>query len=104
MESQFDAEIQIIGRSKDGHSLVVSSMLIEGDSAEFLEPMGFAESVHALTGSKTVPVDLDEFTGDSEFVYYEGVESHGDSCNKAAHLISFEPLDISKEQLKALGR
>lgn len=48
-----------------------------------------------MIAGKSVAVDIDEFSGDREFIYYEGEDGRDPKCKKTSFLINFEPLDIS---------
>lgn len=61
-------------------------------------------AVNLMISPTTVKADLDEFSGDNEFIYYEGLDDVEVACKKTSYLINFEPLDISVPQLLALGR
>ena len=105
MGNHFDAEIQIRGEANDGHQLIITSLYSQGESSEFLQKMEFEKiATDLMMTPKVAKIDLDEFSGDTEFIYYEGVDSSDASCKKTSYLVNFEPLDISVPQLLALGR
>ena len=96
MGNHFDAEIQIRGQADDGHLLVIASLYSQGESSEFLQKMNFEKTAtNLMISPQTVKADIDEFSGDNEFIYYEGVDDLDSSCKKTSYLINFEPLDIS---------